>query len=211
MLFLPVTRIWSIEPVVAAFDASDIPKEVYLLLDAPGCEGWADAFHERGWLTHTVATRNPDPPAGRLERRSRHRVMRTLSQEMTKNLGRVLYSEDDTLVPHDVWHRLSALLDAGYTAASGVQRGRHECNACGVWHWDREANIMDVFHPHGIEEADAVGHYCLMTTGAAYAAAPLSEHPNEPVDTGHTRRLAPIAVDSSIWCGHLKENGEIIA
>jgi hypothetical protein len=209
-LFLPCTRKWSIEPVVAAFDASDIPKEVYLLLDAPDCDGWFHAFAERGWHTHVQLTHQAEPPAGRLERRARHRRMREISQDMTRNLGRVLYSEDDTLVPHDVWHRLSALLDAGYAAASGVQVGRHETRACGVWRWDKEANIMDVFHPHGIEEADAVGHYCLMITGAAYAAAPISDHPDEPVDTGHTRHLAPVAVDSSIWCGHLLESGDIV-
>jgi hypothetical protein len=208
MIYLPVTRAWSIEPVVAALDASDVPKSVILLLDAPGCEGWGRAFRERGWVTMTTRTGNPEPPADRLERRPRHLAMRRLSQRLTAPYTRVLYVEDDTLVPPDVWTRLSALLDRGYRAASGVQRGRHGQPACGVWRQNGMA--MTPFEPEGVVEADAVGHYCLMTSGATYAGYPIVPGPNEPIDCAHTRLMAPIAVDAAVWCGHLLESGEII-
>jgi hypothetical protein len=210
-LFLPVTRPWACERGVSAFDASDIPKSVILLLDAPGCDNWVTAFRSAGWHVTTTRGNQTPPPIDRLARRPRHLIMRRMSQFLTQDCGRVLYSEDDTLVPPDVWTRLSALLDQGYTAASGVQHGRYDHPYPGVWRWNREANIMDVFEPVGVEEADAVGHYCLMTTGAVYAAAPIEPHPNEPIDCAHTRFLAPIAVDAAVRCGHLLETGEVIA
>jgi hypothetical protein len=209
-LFIPVTRAWSRERVIAAFDASDIPKRVILLLDAPGTWDWVDDFKARGWDVTTVVTHHSSPPADRLARRPRHLVMRRMSQFVTQDCGRILYSEDDTLVPPDVWTRLNALLDRGYTAASGVQHGRYDHPYPGVWRWNREAGIMDVFEPVGVEEADAVGHYCFLTTGAAYAAASINPHPDEPIDCAHTRQFAPIAVDGDVRCGHLLESGEVL-
>ncbi len=197
---------------MAALNASDIPREAILVLDAPACEGWIRAFLESGWdIVSLTLTGNEDPPSGRVERRERHLAMRRLSQTLTQWCERVLYLEDDTLVPPDVWSRLSALLDEGYMAASGVQRGRHGCPVCGVWRHDAELNIYDPFEPDGIAEADAVGHYCLMTYGDLYATIPIAPRSNEPVDCAHTRHMAPIAVDSAVTCGHLLESGEVIA
>lgn len=196
---------------MAALNASDIPREVILLLDAPACEGWIRAFTDSGWNLVTLAmTGNDDPPVSRQERRERHLAMRRLSQSITETFGRVLYLEDDTLVPPDVWSRLSSLLDSGYLAASGVQMARHETRCCGIWRHDADANIYDPFTPVGIVEADAVGHYCLLTEGALYASIPIEPRSNEPIDCAHTRHLAPIAVDGAVRCGHLLENGEVL-
>lgn len=210
MLFLPVTRAWSIEPVMAALNVSDIPRSVVLLIDSPGCEGWFAAFADSGWAVRFVCTHNPYPPEGRVQRRRRHLAMRRLSQKMTANLDRVLYLEDDTLVPPDVWSRLSVGLDAGYVAASGVQLSRHEPRIPGIWRFNDGAGIYDPFEPVGVETADAVGHFCLMTTGEAYANAPIKPNEYEPIDQCHTQQFAPIWVDPEVRCGHLKENGEII-
>lgn len=211
MIFLPITRPWAVKPVLAALNASDIPHRALLLLDAPDCDIWIDEFTRAGWEVGIKHTHNPEPPAGRIERRSRHLAMRRLSQELTRDYGRVLYLEDDTLVPERTWKPLNALLDKGYKAASGVQRGRHGNRGCGVWHYNFDAGIMDIYAPEGISEADAVGHYCLLTTGDYYAGIPINPGPNEPIDCAHTRFMAPIAVDASVWCGHLLENGDIIA
>lgn len=210
MIFMPITRLWSLDAVLTALNASDIPREAILLFDAPYMDMWVKSFEAAGWRVRAYATGNDEPPLERVARRPRHLAMRLLSQELTKDCGRILYLEDDTLVPKDVWTRLSALLDTGYKAASGVQRGRHGQPLCGVWRYNRDANIMDVFEPEGIVEADAVGHYCLMTTGDYYASIPIAPGANEPIDCAHTRHMAPIAVDSAVWCGHLLENGDII-
>jgi len=210
VIFLPATRPWAIEPVMAALNASDIPKEAYLLLDAPGCGGWYDAFVDSGWQIKMMATGNPEPPEDYIERRTRHLAMRRLSQGLTRQFGRVLYLEDDTLVPPETWGPLNRLLDLGYLAASGVQRGRRQCRACGIWRADYDNRILDPFEPEGITEADAVGHYCLLTYGNVYANLPIDPGPGEPVDAAHTRHMAPIAVDTAVWCGHLLESGEII-
>jgi len=118
--------------------------------------------------------------------------------------------EDDTLVPPDTWTRLSALLDKGYTAASGVQYARHETKLPGIWYFNREAGIMDVFVPEQVCEAAAVGLYCLMTTGLEYGLRAIQPQPDEPIDCAQTRPFAPIAVDPAVLCGHLLESGEVI-
>ena len=210
MLFMPITRPWAIEPVMTALNASDIPKEAYLLLDAPGCDGWIEAFVDSGWDITVMVTGNPEPPEDHILRRTRHLAMRRLSQGLTRDLGRVLYLEDDTLVPPKTWEPLNHLLDEGYLAASGVQRGRRTCRACGVWYMNREAGILDPYEPEGISEAAAVGHYCLLTYGNIYGTMPIDPGPDEPVDAAHTRHFAPIAVDASVWCGHLLSDGAII-
>lgn len=220
MLFLPVTRPWAIEPVVSAIVASDIPPSVNLLIDAPGCRGWVDAFLDYGWAVRVRETGNPTPPESRQERRNRHLAMRLLSQEMMGLYpGRILYLEDDTIVPENVWGRLSWYLDADFEAASGIQRARHEHKLYGVWRFNHEAQVWDVMDVSErrsmtglpfVHEADAVGHYCFLTTGVDYGRHPIQPLPNEPIDIAHTKHFAPIGVDPTVVCGHLLETGEIL-
>lgn len=211
MLFIPVTRPWAVEPVMTALNASDIPRSVVLLIDAPGCEGWFDAFVASGWNVTLVLTHNSEPPSDRIARRERHILMRRWSQDLLRDYERVLCVEDDTLVPPDVWSRLSALMDEGYTAASGVQYGRYGQRIPGIWTYVSEYGIFDpIFPDSGAKEADAVGHYCLMTTGDAYAQAPVAPREFEPVDIAHTKHLTPIAIDWNVVCGHLLEDGTVI-
>ena len=211
MLFIPVTRPWAVEPVMAALNASDIPRSVVLLIDAPGCEGWFDAFVASGWNVTLVMTHNPEPPEDRIARRERHVTMRRRSQDLLRDYERVLCVEDDTLVPPDVWSRLSALMDEGYTAASGVQYGRYGQRIPGIWGYNADCGIFDpIFPESGAKGADAVGHYCLMTTGTAYAMAPIAPREFEPVDIAHTKHLTPMAIDWNVVCGHLLEDGTVI-
>lgn len=211
-MFLPVTRLWAIEPVVEALDASDTPRSIVLLLDAPGCEGWVDAFRKRGWAVLSIATGQEAPPIRRIERRVRHLTMRRRSQELLRDYDRVLCVEDDTIVPPDVWTRLSVLLDSGYKAATGVQYTKDGQRIPGVWWLDAALELYEpVWGAAGeIGEVDACGHYCLMTSGKIYADTPIEPREDEPIDRAHTRLFAPIAVDFGCVCGHLREDGAVI-
>lgn len=219
MLVVPVTRPWAAGLVVTAFAESDIPREVTLILDAPDCDEWIYAFLERGWKVHYARTGNPAPPKGRFEARARHLALRSLSQRLVsascRLSDRILFSEDDTLVPPDVWGRLSACLDAGYRAASGVQRDRHGSGLLGLWRYDPEIEVFDPLSANpdgsdGVIEADGVGHYCLLTTAETYCTAALPPVPFTSIDRSHTHQMAPVAVDTRVWCGHLTEDGTII-
>jgi len=217
MLFMPITRLSTLEPVMAALNASDIPREACLLVDTTSdvVKPWVEAFHESGWSIYDVQCTNnfATTHEGTRGKRLAHLKMRRFSQAMTQNCGRVLYTEDDTLVTPDVWSRLSALLDKGYLAASGVQRDRHGTDILGLWHYDKQTECFDPLswtqEITGIVEADAVGHFCLMTTGQTYANAVISTT-DTPIDRQHTFQMRPIAVDTAVWCGHIKPNGEVV-
>ena len=212
MLFLPVTRPWAIEPVVDAFDASDVPKSVILYLDAPGCEGWIDAFESRGWAVETYRSGNPAPPEGRVIRRGRHLLMRRRSQEISRERkGPILYSEDDTLVPPQTWGPLMRLLKRWRcTAASGVQYARWGCHIPGTWVYDESSHIYEPHIETRVYHADAVGHYCLLTDAQTYANTPIDTNEFSPVDLAHTKNFACILVDPAVRCKHLLEDGTVI-
>lgn len=209
MLFLPVTRPWALPYVVEAFDASDIPKEVILYLDAPGCRDWIRAFNDRGWVVMWHESGRGEPPKGRVERRHRHYLMRRDSQSLVEMFDNapILFSEDDTLVPSDVWSRLTPHL-ATHTAASGVQRSRLGTDGLGVWRYNADAGCLDPYFPFDhrltgeVVDASACGHYCLLTTARSYADAAILD-PDESIDRQHTLQLRPVAVDTGVPCGHL--------
>lgn len=211
MLLLPVTRTWSLPAVCEAIAASDIPRhECILIVDAPGCDAWKPSLESIGFTVREHKTGGAVPPEGRYERRGRHLAMRRLSQKLVSGNRLMLCIEDDTLVPPDVWSRLSAVLESGYEAASGLQRGRHGDASCGVWKRHPISGFLRTFRPYTIASADACGHYCLMTTASAYAAAPIKPQPSEPIDIAHTKSLAPIGIDPAVFCGHLLPDGTVL-
>lgn len=214
MLFLPVTRSTNIERVVDAFDKSDIPKRLILLVDAPDVGPmWVNAFYTRGWAMEVYDVSEDTPPVARLERRSRHFKMRQMSQLLVRRRDeRILFSEDDTLVPHDVWSRLNAVMDSGFKAASGVQIDRHGSGLAGIWRYDESIECFDPAYPtrdSGVIQADAVGHFCLLTDGQTYADTPIL-NAETPIDRQHTFGMRPIGVDTNVWCGHLLDDGSVI-
>lgn len=195
-LLLPVTREWSRERFCTALGASDVPRgRLVLILDAPGCEEWEGALTRLGFSVETHATGNGHPPQRRGDRRPRHRAMRRLSQTLVPD-GPLLCLEDDTLVPPDIYARLSA---AGPNA-TGVQAGRHESHRTGV---DGARKCV------GVEKVRSCGHYCLLTTGEAYRHAKIRD--SGPVDSGHTLQIRPLVVDWGCACGHLTESGVLYA
>ena len=196
-VLLPVTRPWARLAFCSALAASDVPRQrLILVADAPGCEGWADDLAALGFHVEAHYTNNPDPPPGREERRDRHRAMRRLTQALVYD-GPLLCLEDDTIVPPDVYARLSAI-----APATGVQVGRHESRAVGVYR--NGAPVIG----EGIEDIDACGHYCLLTTGEAYRAATIPAVGQ--VDTGHTAQIDGLRVDWDCVCGHLAQEGVLM-
>lgn len=208
-----MTRPWSVDPVLDALDNSNCPKTAVVLIDAPHCiEPWVLGLTDRGWTIDSLrVTGNAEPPTDRVARRLRHLQMRRLSQLMTEEYDRVLYLEDDTIVTPDCWSRLASLLDAGYTAASGVQRDRHGSGLLGVWGYDDDSECFDPLSvTDGIYMADAVGHYCLMTSGQTYANAVIPSTTDASIDRAHTFQMRPIAVDTHVWTGHLLPDGTVL-
>lgn len=190
-LLLPVIRPWTRQQVVTSIEASDIPRgRCLLILDAPGCGQWARALEAIGFSVDVFATGNGYPPEGRIERRGRWRAMRKYSQTLVPD-GLLLCLEDDTIVPPDVWARLSAV----GPHVTGLQVARHE-------------ERWPVVFPNrpkcgtGVERIDGCGYGCLLTTGEAYGAAHLGDGPG-PADREHTAQLRPLSIDWGCVCGHI--------
>lgn len=198
-VLLPVTRSWSREAVIASIAASDIPQEDMLLIfDAPDVGPWDTDLTALGFNVTLHRTGNEAPPdsyligdAARAVRLERHRAVRRLTQTLVPD-GLLLCIEDDGILPPDVYARLSA---AGPNA-TGVQIGRHNV---------RQPGIVGATDTVGVADIDACGHYCLLTTGAAYKAAPIPERGS--VDIKHTYHIRPLVVDWDCIVGHLTEEG----
>lgn len=202
-VLLPVTRAWSRQEVMASVAASDIPREnVLLVIDAPGVGPWPEDFEALGFIVTTHRTGAPVPPDShrlgadptRLARMERHRAVRRLTQELVPD-GPLLCIEDDGILPHNVY----SLLAATGTNATGVQVGRHEIREPGIQGWHQG---------QGTTAVEACGHYCLLTTGAAYKAAPIPD--KGEVDLGHTAGIRPLVVVEECLVGHLTEQEGVL-
>lgn len=215
MIFIPVTRPWSMIPVIDALESAE-PREkrVLLLVDAPGCECWEREFQARHWETLVYETGNEAPPEDRLARRQRHRDMRLLSKAILRNVDPelTLFIEDDTILPPKGWR---TLFDIWYghpnvDAVSGHQYGRYGQAIPGLWRYDRESQCYDPVWEHGTFPVDACGLYCLMMMSDHYARTPISESAALPVDICQTKNILRILGTTRVRCGHLLENGDIL-
>lgn len=207
MLFIPVTRPPDAR-VVASLVASDIPREAIVLIDSPSGEPWVKTLRSVGFTVTAYTTGNGRAPVSVDARRARHLQMRRHSQTLTRVCGRVLYLEDDGIVPPDVWSRLSAVLDSGYVAATGIETSRRgDLRAPGVWlnRGDTWATVW----PSVTQRVDACGHFCLMTEGETYARS-FIVGTGEAIDRAHTRNLTPLACDPHVVVGHLADDGRVI-
>ena len=203
LLLMPITRDWSRSVVMQAIAASDIPRcEALLIFDAPCDEdAWTGAFNAVGFCAFPVSTGNSQPPEGRIERRSRHLALRRFTQTLLSDTDELLLClEDDSVVPVDVWSKLSKI---GPTA-TGVQRTRHDgSNRVGIW--QRGAQIT--YPPEsGIANVSACGMYCLLTTCREYVQP--FDGPGA-VDEAQTKHMAPV-VDWSCVVGHYTPTEGII-
>lgn len=194
-VLLPVTRAWTRQEVIDHIAASDMPRDrCVVILDAPGCEEWIPSLEALGFAVAAHETGNDHPPAGRAERRARHRAMRRLSQSLVPD-GPLLCIEDDVLVCPDIYARLSAV--GGN--ATGVVIARH-------------ASRIPVIYPlrsrmgTGVESITGCGYNCLLTTGEAYKAAEVRDDGGAP-DFEHTSQIRPLKVDWGCVCGHMTETG----
>ena len=201
-LLLPVTRAWSLDRVCAAIEASDLPRENCIVIqDAPGCDAWTDALSRLGFTVKPYVTGNDHPPVSRIDRRPRHVAMRRLSQHLVPD-GPLLCLEDDVLVCPDIYARLSAI----GPHATGVVYGRHECRIPVIYPLQRHRIVPR----SGVEVVHGCGYNCLLTTGEAYRAATIGVS-SGAVDEEHTAQLIPLRCDWGCVCGHLCEDGTVIA
>jgi hypothetical protein len=207
MLFLPVTRPPD-QRVVASLAASDIPRHAIVYVDSPHAEAWPKVLRSAGFDVSAHTSGNCRAPVSVDARRARHLAMRRASQRLTHSCGRVLYLEDDGIVPPDVWSRLSALLDSGYVAATGIETSRRgSLRAPGLWlhRGDTWATVW----PHSASPVDACGHFCLLTDGETYGRVFTPEY-GEAIDRAHTRLLTPLACDPDCVVGHLLDTGQVV-
>ena len=191
-VLLPVIRDWTRESVIEAVSASDIPRDrVILVLDAPGCEAWADSLAAIGFAVDVHATGKDYPPEGRVDRRPRWRANVKFTQTLVPD-GPLLCLEDDILVPPDIYTRLTAI----GPHATGIQIAR------------RSRRL--VLHPltlmgTGIANVGGCGFGCLLTTGEAYRT-PVGNGPG-PVDEELTAHLPGLKADFGCVCGHMTKDG----
>jgi len=192
-LLLPVTRPWAREAVCAAIAASDIPRgRCILVLDAPGCGLWADTLGEMGFRVEVHLRDRGVPCEDRLGRRIEHDEMRAYTIGLVPD-GELLILDDDTIVPPDVYARLSAV----GPHSTGIQVSRWGNALCGVY---RDGHPLVA--GSGVEDIDYCGHYCLLTTGEMYRKT--ARH------TPHQCFMQPIPGLRADWdclCGHLTKEG----
>ena len=197
-LLMPISRDWTREQVIAAIAASDIPRyRALLVFDGPDCgwHRWLCDFHRLGVAATGHFTGNMDPiPNDRIARRVRHNAMRESTVAVVPD-GPLLILDDDTLVPRDVYARLSA---AG-PHATAIQVSRWGNDRCGVYR-DGEA----LRSGHGVEPIDYCGHYCLLTTGEMYRKTAL--HTPEQC---YMQPIEGLKADWDCVCGHLTEEGAL--
>ena len=195
-VLLPVIRDWTRESVIGAISASDIPRDrVVLVLDAPGCEAWADSLTAIGFAVDVHATGKDYPPEGRMNRRPRWRANVKFIQTLVPD-GPLLCLEDDILVPPDIYTRLTAI----GPHATGIQIARHESRRpvlYPAYSMQKAGTVLDV---------DGCGFGCLLTTGEAYRGAILGDGPG-PVDKELTAQLRPLRADFGCVCGHMTREG----
>lgn len=198
-LLLPVIRDWTRESVISAIAASDIPRDrVILVLDAPGCEAWADSLVTLGFTVETHATGKSYPPEGRIERRPRWRANVKRTQMLVPD-GPLLCLEDDILVPIDIYSRLTAI----GPHATGIQIARHESRRPVLY------PAYSMQGPSTVLDVDGCGFGCLLTTGEAYRSAVLGDGPG-PTDRELTAQLRPLRADFGCVCGHLTKDGVLM-
>ncbi len=226
MLILPVTRTDPIhvQRVVDAFDISDIPKHVFLYMDAPDTEIWYFEFHKRGWDIEYGYGETTKPPTVREERWHRHYLMRSRLHKIMQlpkyHTEYILLSEDDTIVPPHIWGDLKAAYEGQdpeddhknlmTLAVTGVQRSRHAGNYIGVMYYDEDVDCYDPMNiglNSGIVNCDSCGLYALFTTPADMKDFEIKWSEYEPIDRIITRQFDNLYCDTGVWCGHLLENG----
>lgn len=191
---MPVTREWTRPLVVSALDASDIPREKFLLVyDGPEPTArWETDLRALGFHVETHSTYRPEPPTERLARRPRHNQMREFTCRIVDD-GPLLILDDDSLVPPDVYARLST---AG-THASGVQVSRHGNELCGVYRDGRPLT-----EGSGVERIDYCGHFCLLTTGEMYRETAM-----HTPDQCYMQPIPGLVCDWDCVVGHITEGG----
>lgn len=197
-VLLPVTRPWTLVGFVDAIHESSIPRDdILLYIDGPDCGEWPDAMKQLGFDVTVAHGYSTPPPSGRESRRARHMLMRRMTQELVPD-GLLLCLEDDSIVPPDVWERLTAI---GPTA-TGVQRSRYD-RSVGIW---RDGELVTPRgYGSGTEKVQACGLYCLLTTGEDYRQPFGSDARfGGAIDAAQTVHMRP-TVDWDLIVGHLTE------
>lgn len=226
---VPFTRLWAVAPFFDALEASDVPIERSAIIAY--CDTEDDAVLQavsercqsfRTRLLHFTAWEPPGEREKAHRRRIRHTAMRLGLRGLMPKTGRVLMLEDDTIVPADVYARLTRLLEAGADIAIGLQVGRWASPVNGVWSITPDtrnrgllvARALD--RTTGIQRVDAAGFYCMLCEAETYRQLDFrvwndSLGHDVSVTYRATQAGMSIVLDWECGCGHLTPTGRIIS
>ncbi len=140
-------------------------------------------------------------------------------KEFLKETDYVLLTEDDTLMPLNTLTKMlhTAKMKKYFGFISGVELGRWGFTHIGGWRVDNVYNpkrIESVVRGKGIEEIDASGLYCCLTTKENYVKnffKPFELVLGPDTDFGINLRQRGLRnyMDFSINCDHLSKQGKI--
>jgi hypothetical protein len=225
-LFAPFTRRWCVDRFFAALGSSDVPfaeASFVAYIDSNEtdlAEAVADAALALPFAEVAVYFSGRETPAefANVARRTRHGLVRTASVALVPKTGRLLLLEDDTLVPADVYARLSAALEQGYEWVCGFEVGRWGGNYCaGVWRFESRRGRLVAMTPmpgRGVEPVDATGLYCTLTTCEVYRSVSWGLWDDAlghdvTITRGMSLAGRRLAVDWGCRCIHVTKDGDL--
>ena len=181
-IFLPISRPDFLEKLFSAIEFMDCDAEetslvAYVDGDQELCET-VQRFTNNSKLENSQVIQRPDWNKDRINntadgRRKRIAAIKNESRELIPDCDYILSIEDDSIPPSDT---LTRLLDAYaiYPYAgmiTGVEVGRWGIQHLGIWKADdvyETKEIYSLLPGEDIQEIDAAGFYCYLTTRDRY-------------------------------------------
>lgn len=235
-LFVPFTRLWSVDRFLQSLNAMYLLKastEVIFYNDTDDAElqqqlaVWLDIFGYDFNGAKLYQSGNQTPiDNGRfsdiVDRRQRICAVKEKSKELISSDSTYVFGlEDDTIAPPNAFLRLLERLasDDEVAISSGIEMGRHAVAMMGAWSirpLDDPQIVNTVqYRNWGTQEVDGVGWYCYMTYTSLYRQAHYRFEanclgPDVMFALDQRRAGHKVVVDWTINCKHLLKNGDYL-
>lgn len=231
-LFVPFTRLWSVDAFLQSINAMYIIKnstEVIFYNDTNDSELqeqlaiWLDIFGPDFNGAKLYQSNNSRPNEfDVVDRRLRICDMKEKSKALLSDDSvYVMGLEDDTIAPPNAFLRLLGHLaaDDDVAISSGVEAGRHAVEMIGAWDISPVSNPQKAstvkYRRWGTQEVDGTGWYCYMTYAGLYKQAQYRYEaeclgPDVVYSLDQRKKGYKVLIDWTISCKHLLENGTYI-